>query len=304
MKFHNCVSQHAGKVLAALLCSVFSVSSFAVQTWAYSTNGSGVTSGTGYLPGLCGTSSSALSGGYGASNCGTGLALTGVSTGTGAQGATTTTSYFNTARIYDWNTGGFGVVASNENPNDPGPHAFDNRYGTDAMLLNFTSGPTNLSTVKIGWNGNDNPIGAYTDSDLSIFMWAGAGAPVLTGSGVGPGNLISSSTTAGWQLVGNYYDVGTSTSPSNNAVFTGSQLYSSYWLISAYNASYAAGVTNDTTVDAFKVLAISASNCGGTYSGNSCLSGGSSAPEPGSLALLAAGLLGVYAVRRRHVGEN
>jgi len=234
------------------------------------------------------------------------LALTGVSTGSGTTTVPSSTTNFNSALIYDWGTSnGIGVVATNESSSKAGPHALDNKNGTDALLLNF-SVSTNLSSVKLGWNGTDNKIltdgVTYKDSDLSIFAWTGtASAPTLTN--VGPASLASN----GWTLVGNYFNVGGTTTTTttiantvllnSDAATVAANIYSSYWLVSAYNSIYGGSDSNfggRVGIDAFKVLAISANNC----SGNTCPTP-PGVPEPGSLALISAAFMSLVVSRRR-----
>ncbi len=259
------------------------------QTWDMST-------ASGNLDTLC-TSAAATS-----VACGAGLTVSGWSTGAGTIANPTTTANFNAATVYDWGTAGLGVVASNENSGGTGPHATDNKYGTDAFLFSFSTA-TNLSGVKLGWNGSDNKASTkqdgssctagstgcvtYNDSDLSIFAWTGTGAPTASGTTLSTMTAASS----GWKLVGNYLNVG-GDAGNTNAVTATSAIFSSYWLVSAYNSAY--GATADANVDAFKVLAISATNCAGAQ----CPTG-TKIPEPGSIALLGAAFLGFVATRRR-----
>ena len=74
-----------------------------------------------------------------------GLKVSGLSNGAGTTAtpaATNNGTNFAAAPIYDWgNTSGLGIVSSNESSGLDGPHAFDNGYGIDAMLLNFTAVP-------------------------------------------------------------------------------------------------------------------------------------------------------------------
>lgn len=220
------------------------------------------------------------------SNSSTSLAsnVTGWST-TGA-GAT-----YQTACLHDYGaTNGYGVVNQLESANQTfnvcdttaGPHAADNGNGVDAFLLQFASA-VSLTQIKIGWNGTDN---YSAGSDISVLKYTGTGAPVSFA-----GKTVAQLLNSGWQLVGNYGQVG---ALANNTALVNGGTSSSWWLISAYNSAFgSAGVSSSglaitSGTDYFKLLSVAGTT--GTTTNQT--------PEPGSLALAAMGLICVIGLSR------
>lgn len=134
-----------------------------------------------------------------------------------------------------------------------------------------------MGSVNLGWTSGD--------ADLTVMAYSVAGTPTILGKN-------TSNLNTGWALVENSGDndntsssvYGTGSNLATCAVNAGN-VVSSWWLISAYNSSYGGGAL-DGSLDYFKLLAVASKDL-------------TTVPEPGSLALLGAGLIGLLASRRR-----
>lgn len=162
-------------------------------------------------------------------------------------------------------------------------HAIDNQQRYEMVLLNFAA-PVNLTKATTGWTG--------TDADFTVLAYSpgGSSAPSLAGQ-----TWSALTVASGWNLIGNYSFSPNRTSGSETVTFANST-YSSSWLIGALNPLVSSNVGKlglDTSSDYFKLISVfgcSAANCPSQTGG---------APEPGSIALLASALVGMFGVSRR-----
>lgn len=175
----------------------------------------------------------------------------------------------------NWYSGGLGITnldACGSNPCDSSEgsspeHAIDNNGRYEMLLLSFSQ-TVQLDSVKLGWMS--------TDSDITVMAYNGAGS----GASSLNGNTWAGVSSA-WTSIGNYSNVGTAAPKAVNA----GGVSSSYWLIGAYNP-LAGGGSLSAGNDYIKMMSVT------TTPGNQV-------PEPGTLALLGLGLLGVLARQKR-----
>ena len=159
-------------------------------------------------------------------------------------------------------------------------HSIDNEQRYDMALLTFSE-LVKLTDLKLGWTTND--------SDVTVMAYKGSGKPTLIGK------TFSELVGLGWDSIGNYSDVGTTTKSINDK-----GVFSSYWLIGAYNPLANPGggevtVNGEKTYDYIKLASVS--GCSAKELG--CTPPSNDAPEPGSMALFGLGLLGLVYQRKR-----
>lgn len=161
----------------------------------------------------------------------------------------------------------------------PAEHTTDNNQRYDSVLFSFSSA-IDLNSVTIGFKDND--------SDITVLAYTGNSCSSGTCSSSLSGKTYSELVSYGWELIGQYTDLAINTAKAVNA----GNVASSLWLIGAANTMV--GGSKDTSKDYVKLLALA----GDKYAPPPPPPP-PGVPEPGTLLLMSAGLIGLARYNKR-----
>lgn len=164
-------------------------------------------------------------------------------------------------------------------PNEHSIDSFGNDF--DMVLLSFDT-EINLERFDIGWAKEGRSTGK---ADITVAAYTGAGNFAFNAA-----DTWRTIADTNWSTIGHYGNVA-----AYNYQSVTTDVTSKYWLIGAYNPTFEnAGVSTSVLGkgnDGFKLASVTGQTFTPTTTTN--------VPEPGTLAILASGLLGMFATRRR-----